>query len=634
MPLAPLRQVSRWPYLGGALALTLLIGLVTTVAIWQDYRRQHQAVITDSQNTSRLLEGRLAETLDKAGLYVFSIAQHCLDQRGLGSADCRDVLPPPSRFSVKLPVIAATGITDAAGRIVRILDDPVRPMFGAEDIRGEPLPATGLAAEWFQSARLSAGRPAGEVIVTGPMRLFSDSPPSLLVARGVQDAAGAFIGAAFVLVPVERLQRLFDGVDLGLHGFAAVRHVDTRLVWRAPPLDRPGYQPGARPNGSALVDAVQGSPYRGSVVVSPAYDERRRVVTYGLVPGYPFYLLVGHEQEAAMAAWWRGLQLSAALAAMLIAAVWISAFAMYRAASRRVGALAQRLIALVESSGDAIIGTSAAGHITTWNRAAERLFGHRAEDVIGLPQQALDMGGTEAEIAQLREDQRRHPGAPVALETRRRRKDGSWVDVALTVSPIADEHGRQIGASTIARDITRQKRAEAEVMHLAYHDGLTGLPNRRRLMDRLTHALALGQRQQRHTAVLFIDMDRFKWLNDTHGHQAGDRLLVEVARRLLRTVRDSDTVARLGGDEFVVVCEDMGADLATAQASTTQVALKVAEALSAAYDLDGLQHRCTASVGTAVFGPDVLSADQALSAADHAMFDIKRVHHAAAALTD
>ncbi|MBK7685759.1 MAG: diguanylate cyclase [Rhodocyclaceae bacterium] len=109
-------------------------------------------------------------------------------------------------------------------------------------------------------------------------------------------------------------------------------------------------------------------------------------------------------------------------------------------------------------------------------------------------------------------------------------------------------------------DLTERKRLEAELRHLSFHDALTQLPNRRLLLDRLKHAMQLSRRHNSHFALLFLDLNKFKQLNDTHGHEVGDHMLIEVARRLPLVVRDTDTVARLGGDEFVVLLEDLGAE--------------------------------------------------------------------------
>ena len=139
----------------------------------------------------------------------------------------------------------------------------------------------------------------------------------------------------------------------------------------------------------------------------------------------------------------------------------------------------------------------------------------------------------------------------------RRRKDGSPVDVALTVSPVLGHGGTVVGASTIARDITDRKRALAQIAHLAYHDQLTGLPNRAMFHEHLELALARADRNGVAVAVLFIDLDNFKLVNDSFGHIAGDALLHDFGQRLKAVTRATDIVARQGGDEFLVLVPDL-----------------------------------------------------------------------------
>src|SRR5690606_17986434 len=158
---------------------------------------------------------------------------------------------------------------------------------------------------------------------------------------------------------------------------------------------------------------------------------------------------------------------------------------------------------------------------------------------------------------------------------------------------------------------------------LAFYDELTGLPNRRLLRDRLAHALATSRRTQEHGALLFLDLDNFKDLNDTLGHDQGDRLLEQVAQRLAACVRASDTVARLGGDEFVVVLEELDANRTEAAARAESVAQKILDALNEPYTLAGAQHHSTPSLGITLFGARDEKVDELLKQADLAMYQAK-----------
>ncbi|MRW91531.1 EAL domain-containing protein [Duganella sp. FT80W] len=176
------------------------------------------------------------------------------------------------------------------------------------------------------------------------------------------------------------------------------------------------------------------------------------------------------------------------------------------------------------------------------------------------------------------------------------------------------------GLTIYFRDISGRKATEAEIHRLAFYDKLTGLPNRQLLLDRLEHALALGQRGGRPGAALFIDLDNFKSINDTRGHDKGDMLLQLVADRLDDAVRSCDTVARFGGDEFVILLEDLGIDAAT---SAQEIATKVLQSFHEPFEIDGAQHYSTTSIGVAVFGREPTTVDEVLKRADLAMYHAK-----------
>lgn len=176
----------------------------------------------------------------------------------------------------------------------------------------------------------------------------------------------------------------------------------------------------------------------------------------------------------------------------------------------------------------------------------------------------------------------------------------------------------------VVRDVTTQKQAAERINQLAYCDTLTHLPNRRLLMENIRHAMAAGQRSGQHGALLFLDLDHFKALNDTHGHAIGDLLLQQVARRLREAVREADTVARLGGDEFVVMLEDLELAEDEALQQARQVGQKILDALGQPYDLDGMAYRCTPSIGISLFHGRRLDVEELMRRADQAMYQVKK----------
>ncbi len=278
--------------------------------------------------------------------------------------------------------------------------------------------------------------------------------------------------------------------------------------------------------------------------------------------------------------------------------------------------------AIVDSSDDAIISKTSRGIIASWNQGAEKIFGYTAGEMIGKPMQTIIPESRLHEEPEILERIAR--GEKVDhFETQRLHRDGHLVDVSVTISPIRDQSGTVIGASKIARDISRAKAAEAEIQRLAFYDTLTGLANRRLLQDRLQQTLARASRDQTYFAVLFLDLDNFKALNDTRGHEAGDELLKEAARRLQDGVRESDTVARFGGDEFVIILNGQSGKDHPSTDWLPTVAQKIIASFTRPFQFFDFTHTCTTSVGAVLYTGQPCTASDLLKQADHAMYQAK-----------
>jgi diguanylate cyclase (GGDEF)-like protein/PAS domain S-box-containing protein len=256
------------------------------------------------------------------------------------------------------------------------------------------------------------------------------------------------------------------------------------------------------------------------------------------------------------------------------------------------------------------------GRILDCNDACARILGYASRAELlqhGAAEVYFDPAERSALIARLREVK-----TLTNLEQGLRRKDGSRVWVLENVSLLEGEESASAVLEGTLIDITDRKRAEDSIAHQAYHDGLTGLPNRMLLKDRLTQGLALADRHDRRLTVMFVDLDRFKRINDTLGHALGDRLLQSVAERLTHSVREGDTVARVGGDEFSLVLPGVsrGEDAA-------RLAQKILSAVSQPFLVAGHELFITASIGIALYPDDGETTDALLNSADTAMYRAK-----------
>jgi diguanylate cyclase (GGDEF)-like protein/hemerythrin-like metal-binding protein/PAS domain S-box-containing protein len=289
-----------------------------------------------------------------------------------------------------------------------------------------------------------------------------------------------------------------------------------------------------------------------------------------------------------------------------------------------------RVAATAFEAQEGITITDADGLILQVNKAFTAITGYSAEEVIGRSPRLLSSGRQDAAFYQAMWDSIRRTGSWQG-EIWNRRKNGEAYPAWLSITAVLGDDGvptHYVGTST---DTGPRKLAEDKITHLAYYDQLTQLPNRRLMLDRLDQAATGCARHGRHGALILIDLDNFKALNDTMGHAVGDSLLIQAADRLGTCVRDGDTVARLGGDEFVVIIGDLeGGDLAAIKSE--HVAEKIQEKLSRPFVLDIIAdgektgeftHNCTSSIGIALFRDQSVSTDELMKRADTAMYQAK-----------
>lgn len=275
---------------------------------------------------------------------------------------------------------------------------------------------------------------------------------------------------------------------------------------------------------------------------------------------------------------------------------------------------------LLDKAHDAIIVRDIDNRVLFWNKGAERLYGWTSEEVLG---QVIEDNLYEDPSAFRQATQELLKSGEWRGELKSKRKDGTNLVVEAHWTLMFDSSGAPHSILAINTDITQRKAAEKEIQYLAFYDPLTKLPNRQLLMDRLTRAIAASARNKQHGALLFIDLDNFKILNDTLGHDIGDLLLQQVAQRLSACIRETDSVARLGGDEFVVMLENLGEHPLDAAGQVESVAMKILKTLNQPYRLGDYDHHSTPSIGITLFNNLQQGIDELLKRADIAMYRAK-----------
>jgi len=291
----------------------------------------------------------------------------------------------------------------------------------------------------------------------------------------------------------------------------------------------------------------------------------------------------------------------------------------YKRASEAVRDREHRIKSILNTVSEGIITFSSNGIVQTFNPAAEKVFGCSATDVVAKHVVELMPRDKHEKFRRIFERKIAHGksnmmGKPMEFQGYNRQKGKFPMEI--TISSMQVGHERIFTA--VLRDITERIQTVERIRHLAHHDTLTGLPNRHLFTDRLHHAIKLSRRYDRALVLMFIDLDKFKPINDTLGHEAGDVVLIEVARRFREMIRESDTVARIGGDEFVILLEELD----NVEVGPV-VAEKVLECLEKPITV--AERECTlgASIGLACFPDDTMDAEELMRYADEAMYAVK-----------
>jgi diguanylate cyclase (GGDEF)-like protein/PAS domain S-box-containing protein len=285
---------------------------------------------------------------------------------------------------------------------------------------------------------------------------------------------------------------------------------------------------------------------------------------------------------------------------------------------------------LFESNIDALMATDPFGIITDVNKQMEALTDCTRDELIGAPfkNYFTDPERAEAGIKLVLSEKKL-----ANYELTARARDGKETVVSYNARTLYDRDRRLQGVFAAVRDITERKQAEQQILNLASHDALTQLPNRRLLTDRLKQTMANSKRSGRHSALMFLDLDNFKAVNDEYGHDVGDLLLIEAAHRISSCVREVDTVARFGGDEFVVILSELDANRTASITHTTVVAEKLLTVLNKPYLLKyeqkgkaetTVEHHCTGSVGAVLFQNHEVGQNNIIKWADTAMYEAKK----------
>lgn len=496
---------------------------------------------------------------------------------------------------------------------IRIADEDGSVRFGL-DAGGAPVSIADR--DYFHDAKAHDGLVVSEPIQGRIVRKWG-----VAVARRLQRADGSFAGVAYTNLSSGHFLDRFKHIALGSAGAVTLRSGGLRLVTRYSVID--GAQEkniGTVTISEEMTRRLAADPERGSYLTPTALDGIERYTAYQRVPGCTLRVFVGLGTSDFLAGWRREVAQMAALLAVAIAT--IAGFSALLFVQQRRQVTARREIARLAQEQSVMLDNEVVGMIklknrtALWkNRALDRIFGYEPHELVGAPIRRLYLDDeTFDEIGTVA-----YPilatGGRFSTQLRMRHKQGHAIWIELSGAAVsADE---SLWSMT---DITALKDSEAHAQHLALHDAMTGLPNRRLFYERLLYILADAQRRRQLTAVCYLDLDGFKAVNDAFGHDAGDAVLREVAKRLLGCIRTNDVVARFGGDEFALILSNI-----QDAREVERVLQRVLQAIEQPIHLAGGETATVgASIGVAI-GPEHGDASDTLMAhADQAMYVAKR----------
>jgi diguanylate cyclase (GGDEF)-like protein/PAS domain S-box-containing protein len=470
--------------------------------------------------------------------------------------------------------------------------------------------------DYFLEAKAHDGMVVSEPIQGRIVRKWG-----VAVARRLHHADGSFAGVAYTNLSSDRFVGRFKGIGLGSAGAVSLRSGGLRLIARYSVID------GAQEKnlGTVIISEemtrrLAADPERGSYLTPTALDSIERYTAYQRIPGCALRVFVGLGTSDFLAGWRREAGQMAALLAIAIAT--IAGFSAVLFVQQRRQVIARREIARLAQEQSVMLDNEIVGmvklkdRVAVWkNRALDRIFGYAPHELVGAPARLLYLDDDSFDDIGRRAYPMLRASGRFRAQLRMRHKQGHAIWIDLTGAAVsADE---SLWSMT---DITALKDSEAHAHHLALHDPMTGLPNRLLFAERLLYILADAQRRRQMTGVCYLDLDGFKAVNDAHGHDAGDAVLNEVAKRLLGCIRTNDVVARFGGDEFALILSNI-----QDAREVERVLQRVLQAIEQPIHLArGEVVAVGASIGVAI-GPEHGDDSDALTArADQAMYVAKR----------
>jgi diguanylate cyclase (GGDEF)-like protein/PAS domain S-box-containing protein len=575
---------------------------------------QEQARII-TRNISSALEQTIISNFDKTDLALISIIDDIIKIQSTPEIDAHAVNDLIKQMNLRMPFIDTIRFVDNRGNV----------LFGKSATR------TNISSRAYYIQLRD--NPKSRMVISKPVKGLTTGKWTIHLARRINLPDGSFGGIVSAGIYLDSFYKLFSTINLGAHGIISMRDETLGIVTHYPTLPGGVSDVGKKTVSDELKFLINRGQTGASYTAVSGTDHVERTYYYKKLSEYPFHLIVGLSTNEYLSSWMHDqikngiivavFFLFTLYAARLIHRDWITGkqnMAELEDSNKLLfnQKLELELAAQVfEQSRQCMVITDPEGVILRINKYFTEVTGYTPEEAIGKTPRVLksnkhDTAFYESLWKRLIED------GEWMGEIWNRKKNGDGFACLLNISSVRDTSGKILNYIGINEDITEQKLSSERIYHLAHYDILTGLPNRRLFNDRFSHALQQAERHKKLLAILLLDLDNFKKVNDTLGHQAGDMLLQMVSERIINCLRKLDTVARLGGDEFVILLEDINEAI-----DVKRISQKIIDAVSEPIMLEGSRTHIGVSIGACVFPEDGLDIMTLFKNADTAMYRAK-----------
>lgn len=601
---------------GSVLLLNLSVILIAGMAAYQSkIHYQEQARIT-TRNISSALEQTIISNFDKSDLALNWIVDNIIKIHPSSSEiDERAVNSQIKQMHLRMPFIDTISFADNRGNVS--LGKPATEMnIGNRD--------------YFIQLQDHPGSP---MVISKPVREPTTGKWTIHLARRVDLPDGSFGGIVSAGIFLDSFYKLFSTINLGGHGVISLRDDTLGAVARYPALSGGACDVGKKSVSNEFKRLIDTGQTAASYDAVAPTDHLERTCYYKKLSGYPFHLIVGVSTKEYLSSWQHDqikngiivavFFLFTLYAARLIHRDWTNGKQTMAALEDSNDLLLSQKLELelaaqvFEQSRQCMVITDPEGVILRVNRYFTEVTGYTSEEAVGGTPRILKSNKHDDAFYYSLWSRLTETGEWMG-EIWNRKKNGDGFACLLNISSVRDDSGKILNYIGINEDITEQKLSSERIYNLAHYDILTGLPNRRLFNDRFSHAIQHADRYKKQLAILLLDLDNFKKVNDTLGHQAGDLLLQAVSERLVDCLRKLDTVARLGGDEFAILLEDISGPI-----GVKRISRKIINALSEPFMLEGSRVHIGASIGACLFPEDGLDTTTLFKNADSAMYRAK-----------